>query len=1128
MRKEVDGSFTYSPSDLIVFMESPFASWMDRYHAESPNEAARDRKHATDTLLQQRGTEHEVAYLNALKSKGLDVVEVARTAAAEPATLTAMQDGHEVIYQGYLRFGQFAGWSDFLLKVPGNSAFGEFSYEIWDTKLSTKPKPYFLIQLCCYAEMLEQIQGILPESVGIVLGSGRQRKFRTLDYYYFYLSLKDQFLRYQQNFDLDNRPMPGPSENFGDWEALAQEILLAHDHLSQVANIRCTQIKKLEAAGVTTMSALAAFTGRIPNMEKATLTTLIHQGRLQVESKGLSVPKFEVLHHVPGERRGLALLAPSSELDVFFDMEGYPYAEGGLEYLFGVSFYEGGTLQFKDWWAHDAAQEKRAFENFMDWAYQRWQQDNGMHIYHYAEYEITALKRLMSKYGTRETELDELLRQEVFINLYTVVRQGIRVGVPSYSIKKIERIFRPSRETDVATAMDSVTYYHDWLSAPDGQSIEESKLLRDIRDYNRDDCDSTAMLANWLREVQQENSLKWHPPEPVQPNTTPNKQARDAAAALAQSLLARLPAEPAKRRIHELLAHLLEFHWRESKPVFWAKYDRAEMTDEQLVEDSNCLGGLVRTKRAPEVFKQSLIYEYSFDPAQETKLDGDSKCFLAQDTTVGVTIHELNMDSGLVSIKLGKKVDAPPERIGLIPNEFVDPAPIAASIFRVVRTYSESGKLARPLLHLLSRSRPQITGCEIGPIVDAQDVTTGAIEAALNLDRSTLCIQGPPGSGKTYTGARMILDLLRAGKRVGVASHSHKAIANLLKEVDVVADENGIAYSGTKIQSKPEDFHLDETKVAPSKNMNDAIAKGVPLVGGTAWAFSDEAAVDYFDYLFVDEAGQVSLANLVGMSPSARNLVIMGDQMQLGQPLKGSHPGESGQSALEYLLQEHQTIPPDFGIFLGTTYRMHPHLCKFVSSAVYESRLHSAPQTSERLILLPNTSSFPKSSGILFVPVLHEGNTQCSEEEAQVIQSLIKELTAGEVFDKGVRLPLLPSDILVVAPYNMQVRLLKQNHLPEYVGTVDKFQGQQAIVVILSMCASDGNDLARGLEFLFSKNRLNVAISRAKCLAVVVGHPRLAATSCTKVEQMELINLYCRLVRDGQDAVKRTDMLQMH
>ena len=264
----------------------------------------------------------------------------------------------------------------------------------------------------------------------------------------------------------------------------------------------------------------------------------------------------------------------------------------------------------------------------------------------------------------------------------------------------------------------------------------------------------------------------------------------------------------------------------------------------------------------------------------------------------------------------------------------------------------------------------------------------------------------------------------------------------------------------------------------------------------------------------MDEAGQVSVGNLVAMTPSAKNLVLIGDQMQLGQPIQGSHPGESGKSTLDYLLQGRATIPSDMGLFLDRTYRLHPKVCSFISGAVYDGRLEPAPVCADRTIVVPDDPGpIATEAGIVFVPVEHEGNTQGSDEEAAKVAEIYAALLGRAKTPTGT---VAEDDILVIAPYNMQVRKL-QNALPPgaRVGSVDKFQGQQAAAVILSMCASDGNATTRGVEFLFDRNRLNVALSRAQSLAIVVGHPALAHTRCNTVEKMKLVNLYCRILEEG-------------
>lgn len=1124
MRRREDGSLLYSPSDLIVFMESEFASWMDRFYVDCPGEAKPDDKDPTLAILQSLGIAHEQRYLESLKKQGLQIRELDDSAGIAE-TRSILSEGPDVIYQAALGLHNFAGRADFLLKDSSESGSGRNLYNIVDTKLALKPKPYFVIQLCCYAEMLEGLQGTMPVSIGVVLGDSRTRWFRTLDYFFYYRQLKRHFLLRQSEFDRNKRPLAENSSDHGRWNDMAQQCLEEIDHLSKVANIRRSQIKKLEAASITTFTQLAeSRLTHVPRLDPSTLVVLQRQARLQLQSADSNQPKYEVIEQSESTApRGLQLLPPASRNDIFFDMEGYPYIEGGLEYLFGASYFEDGRLLFKEFWAHDRAEEKCAFENFVDWAYERWQQDPNMHVYHYADYEVSALRRLMGRHATREESVDALLRNNVFVNLYTVVKQGLCVGTPSYSIKKIELLYRGKRQTEVSTAMDSVVAYHNWLQSPSGSDPATSVVLSEIRDYNKDDCDSTAQLAEWLRQVQAEKGIAWiAKPGPEKPKDN-RPPAVNANGRLAQELLADLPEDREQQKVQLLLAHLLEFHWRESKPIFWAKFDRHAMTHEQLVDDGNCLGAMRRTERAPEPVQRSLAYEYSFDATQDTKLDVGSKCFFSHDLKMKTEILSMDEDQGLVQIKLSAKAPAPPDMLSLIPDEYVDPETIAQSIFRIVSQWRDGGELPPAARNLLLRQPPNITGHRGGPLISYSDAALPQIiDVVKRLDGSTLCIQGPPGSGKTFTAAKVVIELLRDGKRVGVTSNSHKAIAKLLREIEAESKRCNFKLKGSKLQSDMADFLLDGTSFAASTSPDYVFGTGrsrFDLVGGTAWTFSDEAAVGGVDYLFVDEAGQVSLANLLAMSPAARNIVLMGDQMQLSQPIQGAHPGDSGQSALTYLLQDKQTVPEDFGIFLATSFRMDSALCEFISSAVYEGRLTTDERAECRKLLPPASYDglLKKFSGVFFLGVEHEGNTQCSVEEADQIEKLISDLLTFSFEENGVSRGVEARDILVVTPFNMQVKLLKSRHNRELVGTVDKFQGQEAPIVIVSMCASDGSESARGLEFLLSKNRLNVAISRAQCLAIVVGSPRLARTSCRTVEQIALVNLFCRIVESNAD-----------
>jgi uncharacterized protein len=1097
---------------------------MDRFHLEFPDRVQPDHDTAEDRMLQARGEEHERAFLCELTDSGHDVCDL-KSVTDPNAALEAMKAGREIIYQARLASGCFAGIADFLVRVGGNSALGNYHYEAWDTKLARKPKPYFIIQLCCYSEMLAEMQQRLPEEFQVVLGTKERRRFRTEDYFYYYRQLKLAFLEQQQGFDPKTSPaIPGPN-NLGRWSEHATKILEARDDLTLIASIRSTQVQKLRNTGISTSRSLAE-TSRdgVPGITPPAFDRLRRQARLQIASRGQPQPRYEILQQDPlNPRLGLATLPPASPSDIFFDIEGFPFFEEGLEYLFGVTYFDNGNLTFRDWWAHSREQEKNALQGFVSWAHERWRHDPSMHIYHYATYEVTALRRLMGRYAICEEEVDQLLRAEAFVDLYSVVRQGLLVGEPAYSLKNIEKLYQYQRTSGVTTSGDSLVFYQKWLENNDGGDWKTSPTLRAVREYNREDCESTWGLAYWLRVVQKQAGIPYIPKEAA-PESDTLKQIT-AQALYAQELRAEIPidhsGDPERWRVHELLSWFLEFHRREDKPIWWAMYERHAMTEQELIDDPDCLGGLVRTRRPPEKAKRSFVYEYRFDPDQETKLREGSKCIFADDLRGKATIQTFDGSQGKLTIKSAG--GAPPQVMSLIPDEWVSPEPIVQSITRTVEQYRRTGKLLpSAIADFLCRRPPRLRNRPAGgPIVpQGADIVDGSINAAIGLDHSTLCIQGPPGSGKTYTAAHMIVELLRLGKRVGVTSNSHRAICLLLNETARVAEAAHHSFRGAKIGGDEEDnknLHSWFTQVKSSSDLFNGAALP-PLIGGTAWAFSRPEAEGTLDYLFVDEAGQVSVANLLGMAPSTTNIVLVGDQMQLSQPIKGSHPGESGTSTLDYLLQGRATIPNNFGIFLPETWRMHPEVCGFISGAVYEDRLMPKPLTAARTIRFSTRARtyIHKNAGVIFVPVEHEGNAYESDEEAAVVAEIVGELLAQFLTDTNqAERPITRDDILVVTPYNLQVRKLTEMLPGIRVGTVDKFQGQEAAVVICSMCASSGDASPRGIEFLFSKNRLNVAISRAQTLAIVVGSPALARTSCSTLEQMQLVNVFCRAIETG-------------
>ncbi|HHT9830909.1 TPA: TM0106 family RecB-like putative nuclease [Legionella pneumophila] len=1137
--QNINKKLCFSPTDLTLFMLSPFASWMNRFSLEFPDKAP--KKDPDDELmrvLQNKGFQHEKLQEELFKSQELFVqkIQADTIGLKQQLTLEAMKNGTDVIVQAYLANQQFFGYADFLVKAPGESKFGDYHYEVWDAKLSHTAKPEFIIQLCCYAEMLEAIQGRRPDNIIIVLGNGKNEAFKVDDYFYYYLSLKESFLLSQEQFDYRNIPDPADSKEWGCWSSYAEKLLIERDHLFQIANITKSQIKKLNKAGIQTMQQLIDIKlNRIPGINSDVLERLKAQATIQKESIGKERPQYKIIAPAPNEKSGLALLPPHSPLDVFFDIEGYPLEEGGLEYLWGCTYFdEKGNRCFKDYWAHNEVQEKEAFKQFIEWVYARWQRDPMMHIYHYANYEIAVCRKLMGRYGICEYELDQLLRNEVFVDLYKIVKGSLLLGEPRYSIKNVEHLYRDKRETEVGTGGDSVVFYEQWrdLHSRDeqGETWETSHILKNIRDYNIDDCNSTQELVAWLREQQKTNCILYLgkteivEPEPKE-EITQCIELRDRLLTKARQRLSDYPEYAA---LTENLAWMLEFHRRELKPLFWRLFDRLGLSEEELFDDLDCLAFCKRTERAP--FKptsraKNLAYEYQFDPMQEFKGAADYFYLLGLKDENGKNVkvkfcsEESNLENGVIVLQAREE---PPSLITLIPDEYINPDPIPQAIYQLVSDYDSDrvGKCA--ILDFLRRSKPCIKnhcGGAIAPSHEPNIKLQQIIQAVKNLDNSYLTIQGPPGAGKTHTAKHIIADLIKTGAKIGITSNSHKAINHLLLKTKEYCFEQSI--NGIFACTRDTDSNLQAINISILKNsdlVNNIVASCV--IGTTAWGFARDDMVDQLDYLFIDEAGQVSVANLVAMSRSAKNLVIMGDQMQLGQPSQGTHPGESGLSILDYLLHQTPTIADDMGVFLGTTYRMHSAVNHFISKFIYDNNLEPHPDNDVRVVKVPDgyQGKLNKEAGIIFVPVEHEGNAYASDEEVSEINLLAQELIGRTFIEKlGETRKIGWNDILFVAPYNYQVNKLRQALGDQArVGSVDKFQGQEAPIVFLSMCTSDANESPRGIDFLFDKHRINVAISRAQSLAIVVGNPQLCTITVNRVKQLKLVNLFNALVNQSE------------
>ena len=1118
-----NGTTLFSASDLVGFLECEHLTTLGLQDLVEPLPRAEDDESAV--LVQNKGYAHEKDLLESLKAEGLRVAEIGdgEPDALARETFAAMREGYDVIFQAAFLSGALYGRADFLRRVERRSALGAYAYEVWDTKLARSVKAKFVVQLAFYSALLAGVQGVEPDRMHVVLGDGTMRSFRGADYARYFREARERFFAFVARHPNGTYPARCAHCESCAWRDVCAARWIADDHLNQVAGITRRQIERLQMAGTRTVEALAALPVNtpVPRVQAEVVARLRSQAALQVDRRRTCTPRVEWLDVDHAGRRGFHRMPQPDDGDVFFDMEGDPFADDGLEYLFGLRFVEDGRPCFKSFWAHDRAGERGAFEAVIDFLTARMRRHPRMHVYHYAAYEATALKRLMSLHGTREAEVDDVLRRGTLVDLYKVVREAVRTSEGGLSIKDIEVFYMPPREGEVTTAGGSIVHYERWRETGDPAELER------IERYNADDCRSTHLLRDWLL-AHRPADVPWFAGDAPREESAA-EQARSARieaieqglARHREALLGGLPVDRAAfgvdEHLRELVFDLLDFHRRAAKPAWWALFARQDMTDDELTEDAECLGALTRIAGRPPVpVNRSLVHAFAF-PEQETKLRAGKTCRRADTTEVLGDIIALDEGTGTIEIKVSQRKIVP-DALSIGPDGPINTDVLRDAVWRFAGSVEnrENGRFAA-VRALLQKQPPVLHGRTPGSAVlsGSGDFDAQALEAVLALDGSYLFIQGPPGTGKTTAGAKLIVGLLQQGKRVGVTSNSHKVIHHLLEAVEKRAEALGFVFTGIKKSSGGDPESEFEGRFIASVGANDDVAEaGAQLIAGTAWLFADPQFEASLDYLFVDEAGQVALANLVAMGTAARNIVLLGDQMQLGQPIQGVHPGRSGESTLEYLLDGQATVAEDRGIFLGTTWRMHDDVCRFISDAVYDGRLvPDAANRQQRLVLNGMAHASLATTGIRFVPVTHDGCKQCSEPEAAVIAELYASLLAQSYVGKdGVRHAMSIENILVVAPYNAQVNLLK-SRLPQgaRVGTIDKFQGQEAEAVIVSMTTSSGEYLPRNIEFLYDRNRLNVAVSRAKCLAVVVASPELLHIRCGTPEQMALVNTLCWL-----------------
>ena len=1169
----------FSASDIVTAAKCEFAllRQLDEKLGHVPKLSVEDPMRDRAARL---GDRHELAVLDEFRAKygpwapgrgGVAEIQPAEGTgravleAKHAESLEALRSGADVVYQAGFFDGQFHGRSDFLVLQPDGR------YRVFDTKLARHAKVEALLQLAAYGEQLERAGFPPSDEVTLILGTGEWASFSLPDLLPAYRERRRRVTEltaaHLARGGLAEWEEPGVAA-CGRCEYCSVQAAEGRDVLL-VAGMSLSRRKKLKEAGIRTIDDLAE---SAPDSEDATLARLRGQARFQTgleRGDGAAMapahgdePAHEVRFGVLPTHT-IAGLPPSSPGDVYFDFEGDPLWQDpgtgiwGLEYLFGVvepAAADQGP-RFRSFLAHSLAEEKQALLDFVEYIDERRARHPDLHVYHYAAYEKSALRRLSQRHAVAEAEIDAWLREGVLVDLYETVRHSIRISERSYSLKKLEPLYMGSdlRTAELQTAAGSVDMYAAFCTARDlGDSAEADRLIRLILEYNEDDCVSTLRLDAWLRGLGAA-----HPgaaPVPIARTAPPAAEVEPAEAPLLAYLAARGedgtaaggtaghdPRRKADDTALALLAAAVRYWPRENKSYWWAHFDRLErpVSDLEGVRDAFVVRSaevvedwaadkqtFARTVRLigqitpGSDFREGSTWFREFEQPLPAPLEPTDSQGLGRNGWGSTRLLEMGSEDGedvlIICEKTRKGVNPYPQLpVALTEEPPVGTKTIEAAQAELALQAAEAlpRMLEQPAVDLLRRIRPRTVGNAPLPVPESAGALAEAIEAAVRiLDRSYLAVQGPPGSGKTFVASRVIARLVASGWKVGVVGNSHAVVENVLRR----AIDAGVP--ADLVAKKPKDgtdYSADPLPWPAANQANGTLealltSHGGCLIGGTAWTLTGSSVPPgSLDLLVIDEAGQFSLANTIAVSRAASRLLLLGDPQQLPQVSQGQHPEPVNDSALGWLAHGNAVLPAEFGYFLPESWRMSAELTAAVSRLSYAGQLTSAATTSARRL-----AGVP--AGVHTVPVEHSGNATASPEEAREVVRQVRGHVGLLWSDETGSRTLEAKDVIVVAAYNAQVNLIREAldaaDLKETpVGTVDRFQGQEAVVAIVSMACSDPCEAPRGMEFLLNRNRVNVAVSRAKWRAVIVRSPRLTSYLPRRPEALEELGAFIGL-----------------
>jgi len=1161
-----------SPSDLKNFTQCKYLTKNDILFLKQEGKGKELKK--TDlsedlNLVIKKGKEHEKKYLKLFTKKypNHKIIQNKKDEKEQfRETVVAIKEGKEMISQALLmdEDGKFRGLADFLIKVNTDSDLGPWSYEVYDTKIARNPKSLHVLQITAYSEILKKIQRSTPKKMYLIGGNHKEHPYKVNQFIDYFTYIKEVFKKFVDNYKNENiYPEKCDHCKICHWKDNCEKEWERDDYINQIAGIKNSQIKKFKKEKITTTKKIAEI-----NLDKIdlkidpkALSKLKIKANLIQQRKKTNKIKHEFINTEPG--KGFYKLPKPNPADIFFDIEGYPfYGERNFEYLHGLYLNTGKEMEFNYFWAKELGQdyERENFKQLIEYLQKHFEKNPDAYLYHYDKYEKTALKNLSNDfsaiYPNGRHFVDQLLRLEKFVDLFRVVDQCMLTSESSNSLKVIEKFYDGNREANIKSASQSIVLYDQWLET------QTDNLKQDIIDYNKEDCISTFKLREFLL-AEKEKYYKEIPFFFKSEEEKAKHIEKKPGETKDESLLNKL--EDAKKEDNkeyiDNLKNLVGFYAREDKPTYWAMYEREEKEHDDLIDDTECIANCIRTADQPKKIEGVLNkktkrrsmdkfhYKYKFQKQdykfQEggTGVDilGTKKSFKIEKITEKNEYEYLtvSLTSGMLKT-IERDFESMPNLMTLGPERPYPKENLELAIDKYINSFlnDKTKNKYKALNSLLKNELPDIKNFEKGKnlIDEKKDFVEESIKVVQNLNSSFLVIQGPPGTGKTWISAKIIIELLKQNKKIGISSLSHKAINNLLLQIEKISLEEKFKFKGIKINSAKADGRNNfegKTSGTEKELIKNTTGHSMPedclLVAGTPYAFAYRDPLPKvkgekkakkgppefdqdLDYIFVDEAGQVSLANTIAIGLATKNLILIGDQMQLAQPIKGIHAGNAGKSGLEFLLKDRDTIPYNRGIFLKETRRLDKKICDFISETFYESRLKPHEITKKRKVNLNLKNC--ESEGIYYIPIEHEGCSTGSDEEVDLINKIYKKILGSNYVDEHGKGKIDYHDIMMIAPFNVQVgKLMKKLNTKSKIGTVDKLQGQEGKIVFISYSASDSENIPRHKTWFFSRNRLNVAISRAQSIVFVIFNPNLLLASCKKIDEMKLVNNFCKLIK---------------